>query len=356
MMYKVAFVTAGMGLRTLFPFILRNGVGLHLSCVIRCIYLFLIAAALSPLGVISALFLLLFVRRHPLRSDPVFIVGHWRTGSTYLHELLAQDVNFVAPTTLLCTSPSAYPLSRFFLQPFMMLLGRGKRPMDNVLIDPRTPQEDEFALFRLTGISPLKGLVYPASDGRYFLASDQTFMPVEHEEILRWKSALTWFVRLVEGRSGRRPLFKNPYHSLRIDLLKEMFPNAAFIHLRRNPKDVIPSTMRMWSIIGPNNILRGKWRDPSMEEVIDVYNRLERRTAEQLSTVLDNRKIEVSFEELEKEPIEVLQAVYQQFDMDVSPALRKRWERIILASSTYKKNCHSLLPDEETLILSHTKL
>jgi hypothetical protein len=353
MMYKVAYVTAGMGLRTLLPLIFRNGVSLRPLCVIRLSYILLVAVVLSILGIFSAMCRALFARRRPLRSDPIFIVGHYRTGSTYLHELLARDLSLAAPTTLLCTSPIAFPLSRVVLQPFMMIIGRGKRPMDNVLIDPRAPQEDEFALLRLTGLSPLIGLAYPRRDGRYFLPSDDTFMLSTDAQTARWKSALTSFIRLVEGRRGRRPVLKNPCHAFRIDVLREMFPNASFIHLRRNPLDVIPSTMRMWSIIGPRNVIRGTWRNPSMEEVIDAYNFLERRAREQLSRVPHHRKIEVSFEELEKDPTAVLQSIYHRFDMNVSPALEKRWERFISSAQSYQKNRYFLSPVEKELI--HTR-
>jgi hypothetical protein len=31
------------------------------------------------------------IARTPIRQAPIFIVGHWRTGTTLLHELLIQD-------------------------------------------------------------------------------------------------------------------------------------------------------------------------------------------------------------------------------------------------------------------------
>ena len=36
---------------------------------------------------------------------PIFIIGHWRTGTTLLHELLVQDDRFTFPTTYECLAP-----------------------------------------------------------------------------------------------------------------------------------------------------------------------------------------------------------------------------------------------------------
>src|SRR5210317_1805419 len=42
------------------------------------------------------------VRQVELESQPVFILGHWRSGTTLLHELLAADPSHMAPTTYQC--------------------------------------------------------------------------------------------------------------------------------------------------------------------------------------------------------------------------------------------------------------
>src|ERR1700733_9622030 len=52
---------------------------------------------------------LIFARRIQacvLKQPPIFIIGHWRTGTTHLHELLTVDGRFTAPTTLECFAPA----------------------------------------------------------------------------------------------------------------------------------------------------------------------------------------------------------------------------------------------------------
>src|SRR5262249_33511021 len=43
---------------------------------------------------------------------PIFILGHWRSGTTLLHELLALDDRLLSPTTFQCFNPQRFLLTR----------------------------------------------------------------------------------------------------------------------------------------------------------------------------------------------------------------------------------------------------
>ena len=350
MIIKSAYIASGMGLGVLGRMLAHHGVGAHPGCWYRLGIMIFIGLLTSCIGVLSFPFHLL-CRHRKLRTDPIFIVGHWRTGSTYLHELFALDPNLAAPSTLLCTSPRAYPLSRILMAPVMLLATQGKRPMDNVRIGPSTPQEDEFALFRLTGASPMRGLLYPPKRG-YFLSNASQFLPVDAKGLARFERALRLVVQAVQGFRRRRPVLKNPCHTLRIPYLKQLFPDAVFVHIRRDPAEVIPSTKRMWSVLGPQNNLRGRWRNPSTREVIDVYNLLERTADLALAELPGRKKAEVSYARLTEEPMKVMEELYRHLGLPVSKALRNRWTRKIDDARSYKKNRHALSEEDASLIRS----
>ena len=350
MIIKSAYIASGMGLGVLGRMVAHHGVGMHFGCLYRLGIMFFIGMMTSLIALLSSPFHLIY-RHRRMRTDPIFIVGHWRTGSTYLHELFALDPRLSVPTTLLCTSPCAYPLSRILMAPIMLLATRGNRPMDNVRIGPRTPQEDEFALFRLTGFSPMRGLLYPPRRG-YFLNDMSMYLPSEPGELGRFDQALRFVVRTVQGFRGRRPVLKNPAHTLRIPHLRQLFPDAAFVHIRRDPSEVIPSTMRMWSVLGPQNTLRGTWTDPGVEEVIEVYNRIERAAKTGLADLPGHRKVEVSYARLVAEPTAVLEEVYAGLGLPVSAELRRLWVRKTEAARKYRKNRHALSDEDASLIRS----
>src|SRR5947209_4505989 len=51
------------------------------------------------------------LERTVLRDAPLFIVGHWRTGTTLLHELLILDDRHTFPNTYQCLEPNHFLLT-----------------------------------------------------------------------------------------------------------------------------------------------------------------------------------------------------------------------------------------------------
>src|SRR5262249_41763354 len=70
----------------------------------------------------------------------------------------------------------------------------------------------------------------------------------------KWKQEFVGFLQSVSlkrsrTRGGRVPrlVLKSPPHTARISVFKELFPDAKFIHLVRNPTEVFSSTVRLWT-------------------------------------------------------------------------------------------------------------
>ncbi len=67
-----------------------------------------------------------------MHGPPVFIVGHWRSGTTMLHELMVRDERLSSPSTYQCFAPHHFLVSEWFFRRFCGWLLPGKRPMDNM--------------------------------------------------------------------------------------------------------------------------------------------------------------------------------------------------------------------------------
>src|SRR5204863_6827505 len=101
------------------------------------------------------------VDRTPIREAPLFIIGHWRSGTTLLHELLILDQRHTFPNTYQCLAPNHFLLTeRVFSRLFGFLLP-SRRPMDNMAAGWDKPQEDEFALCMLGQPSPYLTIAFP---------------------------------------------------------------------------------------------------------------------------------------------------------------------------------------------------
>src|SRR5437773_2502196 len=82
----------------------------------------------------------------PVPHDPLFVLGHWRTGTTLLHELLILDPRHTFPTTYQCMAPHHFLLTERVVPQLLWFLMPSHRPMDNMEIGWGRPQEEEFAL------------------------------------------------------------------------------------------------------------------------------------------------------------------------------------------------------------------
>src|SRR5271170_6583798 len=71
----------------------------------------LAGSALSALGMLQTRLYRRILHQLDLRP-PLFLVGHWRSGTTLLHELLALDECFAVPSTYACFNPHHFLLAQ----------------------------------------------------------------------------------------------------------------------------------------------------------------------------------------------------------------------------------------------------
>ena len=96
-----------------------------------------------------------------MEGDPIFIIGHWRTGTTLLHELLWLDGRQRCPTTFECFTPNNFLISETLLKPWSGFTLPRRRPPDNMQMGWDLPQEDEFALCNMGVPCPYWGIAFP---------------------------------------------------------------------------------------------------------------------------------------------------------------------------------------------------
>jgi hypothetical protein len=83
-------------------------------------------------------------------QPPLFILGHWRQGTTHLHNLLGLDRQFCYPNFYQVLAPHTFLSTERLVSGLLSLLLPEHRLMDNVREGHDLPHEDEFALATLT--------------------------------------------------------------------------------------------------------------------------------------------------------------------------------------------------------------
>ena len=169
----------------------------------------------------------------PIREAPIFILGHWRSGTTHVMRLMAQDPVFAVVTFVHTMIPGLYLSSPLFRAILVSSLPN-VRPMDNVTVAPDAAEEEEYALGNLGPYSFYHALSFPKKMREIF-DKYVLFEGVERKVIAQWQAIYLHFLKKVTFSSdGKRLLLKNPANTGRIPTLLEMFPDAKFIHVYRN--------------------------------------------------------------------------------------------------------------------------
>ena len=142
------------------------------------------------------------------RHDPIFVIGHWRSGTTLLHELLVLDPRHTFADTYACFAPNHFLVSGWWMKPCLKMLLPSRRPMDNMAAGWDHPQEDEFALCNMGVPSPYLTIIFPNRPPQCQEYLD--FRGVSAAGLERWKRALLWFLKCVTLRNPKRIVLKSP--------------------------------------------------------------------------------------------------------------------------------------------------
>lgn len=270
-------------------------------------------------------------------APPLFVLGHWRTGTTHLHNLLAQDTDqfafantyqVVNPHTFLCTEEVN---ARRFAR-----LVPATRPMDNVALSFQTPQEDEFAPCLMSRRSLYLGISFARREDHY--SRYLTFQDVPHDDVEAWKNAYRWFLQKLTFKYQRPLVLKSPPHTARIRLLLEMFPDARFVHIHRDPYTVFQSFRRYFDTAMWHTYLQ-KPDVPGIDDrIIHRYNVLFDAFFAQRALIPEGRFHEIRFEHLEKDPVGEMQKLYARLNLPGFTAFRPKLQRYVDSLTGYRKN------------------
>ena len=222
---------------------------------------------------------------------PLFILGHYRSGTTHLHNLLALDPQFAAPTFFQVLNPHTFLTTERWAAPVVDRLVVRRRYQDEMALGAGMPSEDEFASCTMTGLSPYMGWCFPGDGADYdrYL----TFRDAPESEVARWKHALTTFLKKLTVRYGRPLVLKSPPHTARIRLLLGLFPDARFVHIHRDPYVVFRSTRHMIRVVQPLYHLREGPVQDGDDRIISVYTEMYDAYFEERGLIPEGRLCEV---------------------------------------------------------------
>lgn len=336
-------VIQGMTLGNLLRVLARNDFCVDKECIGRLAYLLVLGIFNSVFGACETALSARRIRMVKIDPPPLFILGHWRSGTTHLHNLLSLDENFTCPTAF----QSLFPHHFLFTQsgaPLFDRIAPERRPMDNVAFSASTPHEDEFALAALSTVSPYMKILFPVTGDDIHSELDPRRLP--REALERWKESIILFMKKLTFSGGGRIVLKSPPHLGRVSLLLEMFPRAQFVHIVRDPYRVYLSTRKLWA----DGLASAHLQIPPPESVDELilswYVKLFSLFERDRGLIPSGSLYEIKFEDLEADPIRILRGMYEGLGMTGFEPFEQRLKAYVQAIGGYEKNTYQLTEED----------
>ncbi len=332
----------GASLRQWCKMLYRNLGQLEWRFVPRILFISTVVLLYTPLRIFERVFYHNKVKRIKVK-DPVFILGHYRSGTTFLHYLMCQDDRFDYASTLQVINPHTFlgslGVSRFITS-FVL---PERRPMDNLKMSPKLPFEEEFALANLSDASLCHGYFFPDQLQQQF---DEMVMLDTEVAKQEWSKHFYYFCQKLSFRNpGKQLILKTPANTARISAILELFPNAKFVHIHRNPYKVYLSNERLYEGILPILAFHRASDKAVKEFILDSYEKTMRRFIRDRQLLASDQLIEFAYEDFVKDPLRHLSESYQKLGLGEFAPAAPAVQQVLEEYQSYRLNSYSL--DEE---------
>ena len=290
-----------------------------------------------PIRIMDKIFYAPKISKANVGESPLFIIGHWRSGTTYLHTILSQDPQWGYVKSIQAFMPGIEIMDIKWVKSILKKRMLKIRPHDNMPRGFDIPEEEEFALSNLSTLGSYHSQWFPQNESyfkKYVLFNDIT-----DQEIEQWKNQYLKLLRRVVVYTGKNNLIlKNPPNTARIKILLEMFPQAKFVHIYRNPCHIYSSTFNMYQKAIVPQFLQEFSEQQIKERIFCWYEQIMKKFITQKSLIPQGHLIEVRFEDLEKNPVEVTKKIYSILNIPHFEKIQSKIETYLNSVSDYKKN------------------
>jgi len=324
--------------------LIKNRFRVSLRNIPQAVLITLVTLLLFPFAILERLLLASVLKRQKVKS-PLFILGHWRSGTTYLQNMLSKDTQFGyfdPVSTVTCHNS-------WLLRPLLALLEKGAisdaRPMDNMEYSMDLPMEEMLAVNASTQVSIAHMLCFAEDYPHYINQAFVDELPEKSRE--NWDQVYRYLLKkqtfLCKGKSL---LLKSPDSTCHAAELYRLFPDAKFINIYRNPYKVIPSTINMFNKLFAFQSLQNP---PDPQVVEDTVLRLFKRAYEKLfadmKMIPSGQLVEIQYEEFVKQPIAYAERIYQSLGIPGFEKAKQNFQAYVDSQIGYQKNKFNVRPE-----------
>jgi hypothetical protein len=324
----------------------QNGFKVSAQYIPRLTYSMSMSAVMLPFYIKERLQFDKRIEQTPLIHPPLFIIGHWRSGTTYMHNLLSQDKNFGYLTTFQAYLPGVFLGAEKLFKPLVSQSIPKKRPMDDVPMHADYPQEDQYAIGAFCPYSYYHGWCFPKN--MEFYNSSVCMEHASKEIIEEWKRYYLYILKKITFyQKGKQLVLKNQDNTGKIRILLEMFPDAKFIFLYRNPYDLYYSMMKFMKITIPRFCVQKPPQIEMVEEsMMHLYIAMTQKYLKERQLIPNGNLIQVRYEDFITKPFQEIKKIYEMLQLKGFQGAEASFDSYIRTQWNMKKDQYTV--DEES--------
>lgn len=334
---------AGASVTNLLRLYAHNNFQISFPYLPRALYATVLSNVIAPFRIKEHIKFNKTIAHTKIEQSPLFIIGHWRSGTTYIHNMLSLDTTFGYCSTFTATVPGVFLGSEKIFKPVLAGSITEKRPMDDVPMGTDLPQEEEYAIGAFIPYAYYNGWIFPKNMGFYnnFVCMEN----VSRKVIDEWKKTYRYFLKkLTYYREGKRLILKNPAHTARIKHLLEMFPDAQFINIYRNPYHLYYSMMRFLRIVVPIYCIQKHDMQHLEDHMLELYAQMYKKYFVERNLIPKGNLVEIQYEDFIQHPVENVERIYTSLGLKNFEASKTLFYEYASSQKYFKTSDYSIDP------------
>jgi hypothetical protein len=284
---------------------------------------------------------------------PLFVIATPRSGTTFLHHLLALDEERFVSFKLYQTLAPSVLLERAIerLQELDQHAGLGLEKLLDAVdrrmftswegihrVGLRALEEDEN-LFVYSLVSPALYMLFPAIRELPELIDISRLEPKAIRRLASdYRESVRRLVYLAGGQ--RAPLIKNVLLPSRMPVARRAFPDARYVHIVRDPREAIPSAVSLFYAMWQSHSPSISPASPATRALADMFLEHYRILCAEGRQQPRDRWASMRFEQLIQDPIGAIESLYEGFGWSLSPQFRGRLQQATADSRRFKSRHH----------------
>ena len=294
------------------------------------------------------------ISKHSLAKDPVFILGFYRSGTSFLQEFLTQDdrlgyhTNFqmILPEIMLGSEKVLSPVLEFICRVFNI-----QDPVHRTRLSFQAPGEEDAAM--TTALNPRGaqwGYFFPKIMLEHF-HKYVLFENIPPSEIEGWEQDFIFLLKKISlANQGKQLVLKSPPNTARVKQLLALYPNAKFIMIHRDPYEVYASNKRFWKVTNKIYALGTTRSVDNNAIILKTYAKIMHRYLLEKELIPDGQLIEIPYVELIQKPIETMRNIYKTLQLDDFGYCESKMKSFVEGQKSYVRLKHELPANERKIV------